>query len=523
MSATAIDSGLSEHPTRGVWLTHLVGLGVLIAAIGILFREPIADAVEVWWIYPAFSHCFLILPISLWLVWEKRQVLAAITPSVSLRPLWVFPAVLALWAFGELAAINEARQLAVVGFIQLAIWAMLGSRTYRTVLFPSLYLFFLVPMGEYLIDPLQRLTTQMADLGLTLLGVPHFTQGTVIELTNGRFEIAEACAGLRFLTATVALGVLYAYLTFRRWYKSLLFLLACVIVPIASNGLRVLGIILLAHATNNRLGAGADHIVYGWGFNVAILLALMFLGSLFRDRDAALLAPPASSAASHSSSIPAVAGAALLFLVVFASGPAIAAWQFGRQPNDEVGVLSAPLTVPGFHLAQADGSWRPTYIGSDAELSFNLDQGTDLGPPVTVYVEYYRSARPGHSLITHLNREWDAKIFHAVGTGKIDARLGKTPITLEETQLSSTDTSRLVWTSYWVAGHFTPNALSVKIWQAIGVLRGKEGEAVLAVSTPIDSEPEVARARLTAALQNLGALSHRLAAASAPANSQAPR
>src|SRR6185312_712364 len=97
------------------------------------------------------------------------------------------------------------------------------------------------------------------------------------------FEIAEACAGLRFMIATVALGVIFAYISFRKWYKIALFMLSCVIIPLVGNGLRVVGIIVLAHYTNNRYGAGADHVLYGWGFNIAILLVLFFIGSFFRD------------------------------------------------------------------------------------------------------------------------------------------------------------------------------------------------------------------------------------------------
>src|SRR5215470_6513493 len=107
MSEATAEASLRQQRTIRTWAPNLVGLGVLLAAILLLFREPVADAVEVWWIYPAYSHCFLILPISLWLVWEKRHELAACGPSVTLIPLLALPAVLGLWGFSELAAINE--------------------------------------------------------------------------------------------------------------------------------------------------------------------------------------------------------------------------------------------------------------------------------------------------------------------------------------------------------------------------------------------------------------------------------
>ena len=269
--------------SRDVWSWHAIVLALVSAAILVLFRSDAAAAVQIWWIYPTYSHCFLILPISAWLVWEMRQELASVTPSVTPAALIVLPPILLLWLAGNLATINEARQFAVVAMLQVAFLVILGPGVYRRALFPALYLFFLVPFGQYLIPPMQDFATRFTDTGLTLIGVPHYTEGTTIELTNGRFEIAEACAGLRFLIATVALGVLFAYIAYLGWPKRILFLIGCVIVPLIGNGFRCLGIIELAHVTNNQLAAGADHLIYGWIFNTAIFLTLLLIGWRFRD------------------------------------------------------------------------------------------------------------------------------------------------------------------------------------------------------------------------------------------------
>ncbi len=46
--------------------------------------------------------------------------------------------------------------------------------------------------------------------GLDLLDIANYTDGNTIEIAEGKFYIAEACAGLRFLVASVAFGCLYA-------------------------------------------------------------------------------------------------------------------------------------------------------------------------------------------------------------------------------------------------------------------------------------------------------------------------
>src|SRR5262249_10970952 len=156
-----------------------------------------------------------------------------------------------MWWMGQLLAINEVQQYAAVGMMQVLIVTLLGLNVVRLIWFPVLYLIFLVPTGEYLIDPMQRFAAHFVDISLTLLNIAHYREGTVFDLTNGRFEIAEACAGLRFLIATVTLGVLFSYMMFRKPVKAMLFMVASVAVPLIGNGLRCVGIIVLAHLTNN--------------------------------------------------------------------------------------------------------------------------------------------------------------------------------------------------------------------------------------------------------------------------------
>src|SRR5690349_18149455 len=269
---TALALSQSDRTIAKAWLRHGTVLAALLAFTLLVFRDAVEAAVKVWWISPTYSHCFLIVPIVLWLVYEKRPALVMTAPGLFPQALLLLPLLGLMWWMGQLAAINEVQQYAVVGMMQVLIVALLGLEVARLVWFPILYLLFLVPTGEYLIAPMQRFATHFVDVSLNLLNISHYTEGTTFELTNGRFEIAEACAGLRFLIATVTLGVLFSYMMFRKLIKTVLFLLACIGVPLIGNGLRCVGIIVLAHFTNNEYGAGADHIVYGWGFNIAILM-----------------------------------------------------------------------------------------------------------------------------------------------------------------------------------------------------------------------------------------------------------
>ena len=508
-SVTPVTAAIgANESTLSAWRNHVLALGIVVILILAEFHHAVSAALTVWVVSPTFSHCFLILPIVAWLIWEKRDVLRATTPTVEPYALLLILPLLAGWWLGQLLAVNEIIQYAVVGLIQTAVFALLGPKVVRQIWFPVFFLLFLVPTGEYLTGPMQRFATQFVDVGLNIFGIPHYTEGTVIELTNGRFEIAEACAGLRFLIATVTLGVLFSYLVYQRIYKVVLFLFASAIIPLVGNGLRCLGIILLAHFTNNALGVGADHIIYGWGFNVAILLAVIFVGSMFRD------APEKSSpvrmpTVSRPDAAMSVVVVALIAGALISAGPAWASWEDSGSVALNPAVMRAALQSGGWHEVSPNDDWRPYFPTADIRLQAERRDGLE---PVGVYIAYYARPSAGRTVTAQPNRPWDDKVWNAFSSGEVKASLGTSPIALTEFAISSGTGRRLIWFTYWVDGTITNNAMLVRLLGAKATLIGQGGQAIIAVSTPLDDSIEVVRARLSASISLLdpaaGALHH---------------
>jgi exosortase A len=499
MTAMTHDSFDRPHS----WRYHAMALSAFVFLIGIEFYTSLYAALQVWIVSPTYSHCFLIIPIVLWLIWEKRDALAMVRPVVAPRYLWLVPFLGALWWVGELSAVNEICQYAVIALMQVMIVTFLGTQILRIIWFPVLFLLFLVPTGEYLIFPMQQFATRFVDVCLNVLNIAHYTEGTTLELTNGRFEIAEACAGLRFLIATVTLGVLYTYLMYNRVYKVLLFLVASVAIPLIGNGLRCVGIILLAHFTNNKYGAGADHIIYGWGFNVAILLTLIFLGSLFRDHPKETVLP--RNVDRRHDTFRRLATVIVAAGVLVSIGPAFALWRDTRPTRPNMSMVTDYLQAGGWHEMKRTDDWSPHFPGADAEVIVSKKIATD-SPPVDFFIEYYARPGAGHTVTAHLNLAWNNKDWMAAETGFIPARLGPQLLRLQETVINSGAQKRLIWSSYWLDDRFTLSLVNVKLLQAKAALEGRDGQAFVALSTPVDGPVEEARARLGTALSRLGAL-----------------
>jgi exosortase/archaeosortase family protein len=116
--------------------------------------------------------------------------------------------------------------------------------------------------------------------------VPAALSGFFIDTPVGRFEVAEACSGVKFLIAMIALGTLVAHLCFRSGRRRTVFMAACVIVPVIANGVRAWGTIYVAQSRGVAFAAGFDHIVYGWIFFALVMAVVLGIASRFYDRPA---------------------------------------------------------------------------------------------------------------------------------------------------------------------------------------------------------------------------------------------
>ncbi len=319
--AQAAPARSASPPGAFVPVLAAAGLGVL--AWAALFRVEIQAAVHVWFDSTAYSHCFFVLPIAGWLAWDRRAAARGLLPVPTAWPaLAVLPCALA-WFAAERIGIMEGRQLAaVVMLIALAV-SLLGWRLAWEFSSSLAYLLFLVPFGSFLTPDLQVITAWCVETGLTLLDIPHVVDAFTIEVPGAMFYVAEACAGLRFLIAAIAFGVLYACLTYRSPWRRLVFILASCTVPILANGIRALGIVVAGYLIGSAEAAAADHIIYGWGFFSAVIVLMTLAGLPFRQDLTAL--PPAVPTPGRPPGLGRALAAALPVLLLAAIAPLAAA------------------------------------------------------------------------------------------------------------------------------------------------------------------------------------------------------
>ncbi len=268
----------------------------------LVYYESIESMVTVWMQSKTYEHGFIIIPISLWLAWRKKEQIKQTPISTAWLPvaLFVFPTL--LWMLGKAADVALFEHVALIVSLQLMLWALLGTALTKILFFPIFYLGFCIPFGEELIPYLQLITADITVFALQLSNIPVYREGLFLSIPNGLFEVAEACSGIRFLISSLALGTLFAYLSFNKWWKILAFVAFSFIFPIIANGIRAYGIVLIGHLSDMKYATGADHLVYGWVFFTFVIGIIFYVADKFADTP---ISPTLSSAVQHASQTPA--------------------------------------------------------------------------------------------------------------------------------------------------------------------------------------------------------------------------
>lgn len=471
------------------------GLGML--AVVALFWSGFASMGQVWITSATYGHGPLVPVISAWLVWRDRDRLRTLAVRPSALGLAMLVALSAVWFVADAVQISLITHLTCVALLQAAILAILGWSAVRRFAFPLVFLIFMVPFGDSLIPPLQAFTGDFIVMVLRWLQIPVFVEGNLIHLSNGSFEVAEACAGLRFLIAMMVVAALFAHVTYRTWVPTVVFLVMALVVPVFMNGIRALAIVLVGYWSDRRLAVDIDHIVFGWVFLSLVMVAVLGLGLLLRERGSAPpLAEAGSGAGAAGASPPRVAMALVLALAAMAGGPALR-WTVGAAvaPGAPT-AIDLPETIGPWHRAAAS-DWQPDFQGPDAEA---VAAYIDDDRTVALYVAHYRGQGSRGKAVSGVNRlgrepPWSRFGSHPVALAPAGQAIAASAALLA----GPAGERRLATQLFWIDGTVTANPLHAKLRQLWLLVRtGTQPATVVVLAAPYESEPAEAAVEVAA-------------------------
>ncbi len=477
------------------WRVATVFLFTIYVAIAWLFWPTIGSMVDVWNNSETYTHGYIILPISLWLVWNKRHVLAALRPKPAFSVAIALVVSLVVWALARLASISVIEQLALIGFAVCSTWLLLGHQTAKVLAFPLFFLFLAVPMGQDLVPPLMEFTADFTVTMLEITGVPVYREGLYFEVPTGRWSVVEACSGIRYLIASVTLGLLYSYLVYRSIWRRIVFVALCVAVPILANGLRAYIIVMIGHLSDMTLAVGVDHLIYGWVFFGIVMAILFWLGSFWSEAHSFTAVQVRHSHGSNNQSTFFMFLATAVVLGSSASA-SIATQKFALEEKSLFRTVSLPAEV-GVWKRTTDEipEWKPYLVSAPLELEQTYESHMTR---VRLYIATFPKQKQPSEAVNSMNRlvdpmrkDWKVshRDQHEAAGGDISVNIANVERKIAGERLAGLR----IWQWYRIGPYHAAHPYEAKLREVQNlVTTGRTDGAFIAVATPLGFDEQAA-------------------------------
>lgn len=260
--------------------TIAVKTGILIILWLILFSPVALSLWGNWMNHSDNSHGLLVPLISLYFAWGKREQLQDVVLSSSSwgAVLLVISLILYIISFaGDIAFFS--RLLMIFALIALLLFNF-GKSLVRVMIFPLLFLFFMIPVPISLIErvsiPLQLFASTVSAQLIKLFSIPVYQEGNMLYFVQTQLEVAQACSGIRSIMALTMLSVIFVYLSKKGVANKMILLISAIPIALLANIIRVTGTGILAHFYGSVVARGFLHefsglVVFVFGFLVLSL------------------------------------------------------------------------------------------------------------------------------------------------------------------------------------------------------------------------------------------------------------
>ena len=265
-------------------------LGFVLAGFALLYLPTWWGLAHTVWPTDEQGHGPIILAVSAWLLWRRRDALAALPaqPATASGTALALLSLL-LYVFGRSQSIWLFEVGSQVTMMLALVLLFRGWAGARLIWFPLFFLLFMVPLPETLVaavtTPLKSAVSQVAEHLLYALGYPVARSGVTLFVGPYQLLVADACAGLNSMFTLEALGLLYMNLM-QHTNVARNVTLAILIVPISfvANVVRVMILVLVTYYAGDEAGQG---FVHGFAGMVLFLVALTLMFAV--DRVLALI------------------------------------------------------------------------------------------------------------------------------------------------------------------------------------------------------------------------------------------
>jgi exosortase len=267
---------MSERRENSIPLAPLLWF----AALLLLCYAPMLRALfHQWQSDDDMGHGMFVPVIAAYIAWSRRERLLEIAPkpnSWGLLLVVLASMQLCVASFaGELFLARTAVILAVIGTLLY----LRGFETVRALAFPLALLLFMVPLPgiiyKQITFPLQLLASRIAESTLELAGITVLRDGNILEFSNLKLSVVEACSGIRSLLSLAFFSLAYSFFCDEKVWMRWVLLLGTVPIALIANASRIV-VSGVAGRYSPELAEGVFHFVSSWIiFTAAVTIFLL--------------------------------------------------------------------------------------------------------------------------------------------------------------------------------------------------------------------------------------------------------
>jgi exosortase len=228
-----------RNNTLAVWSA----LAILLLTLLWSYGDIVLRLWSVWMRNDEYSSGLLVPFLAAYVAWSRRRQIAGCVIQPSLWGLLFFLAAQALRGFGLIYMYSSAENLSLVLTIAALVLWLFGWTFFRTVTPILLFLFLMLPWPHQVQDllslRLQESATLSATYCLQTLGYSAVREGNIINLGGVTVAVAEACNGLRMLTAFLVIAGWVVLLVRRTWWEKIIILLSSLPIGLFCNTVRL--------------------------------------------------------------------------------------------------------------------------------------------------------------------------------------------------------------------------------------------------------------------------------------------
>ncbi len=172
----------------------------------------------------------------------------------------------------------------ILAFVAWSIGAFIlcfGSRAFRRALFPLCFLLWLVPLPQFVLDPLVSLLQQgsvaSAHLFFAVFGIPVEQTGTMVYIPGLTLEVAPECSSIRSSMMLLVTTMFVTHLLLVSLWRKAVVVAIAIPLSVLKNGLRIFSLGVLATKVDPSFLTGRFHRQGGIIFLLIALVAIFLL------------------------------------------------------------------------------------------------------------------------------------------------------------------------------------------------------------------------------------------------------